>query len=990
MTLSAGDFVTFFRSVHGHRPFDWQQRLVARVLDDGWPQVIDVPTGLGKTAVVDVGVFALAAQARLPADERTAPTRTFVVVNRRVIVDQTHERAKLLQAKLDKPDNEILIEVAERLRALTVGEAPKRALQVVRMRGGVSWSWRWLASPNQPAVVTGTVDQYGSRLLFRGYGVGNNLRPIDAALTGTDRLLILDEAHLSWPFIETAETVDAHEQRAEAPVLPLRRPAPVLLSATPPLDLSRPREVFRFDPVSETSEIAQQRYTAQRLVRLVELRSAESKVDTDSELANGLVRLAARLVREVPRVAVVCNTVSLARRVFTLVEEQLTGQADVALLIGRCRGIDRERINETWIRRLSADRRNSDERPLVVVATQTIEVGADVDIDALVTEAAPLDALLQRLGRLDRRGSRGSSHAFVVHAPHRHSQDAVYGGATVRTWTWLSEQACSPKPAALATLDFAAQRAPSLEMGPMQLSGMLDPATRSALASEPPLAPVALIPTLDGWARTNPQPDPDQPVAPFLHGFNRGQAEVLVCWRAGLPELREHGALEAWTLELRSAPVGTHETVSVPIAEARQFLAGMPVEAGADIEGQRPADPREVTESHIAVAQAPDGAVRVADARDIRPGDLLVLDAKAGGHDSWGWTGQWEDNLVADVGDLESRCRRLRLRAEVIAGLLGVERSAIPIPAPDELDVDLGAVLDCIGDMAGSAAESDSTTADHARYLGRVCEAITERRPRDTVIGSPDQPYRWRLVSGTRAVSPLPEAVGDGDGDEDGEVAGSSSGSRPVDLNEHLCDVETRASQFAQQLGLSVAAIRAEALAGLAHDLGKVDPRFQAMLYGGDRLRAEATGRKLAKSGMDPTDRDAFRRARQRAGLPAGLRHEAQSAALLAVLLDSAPELGEGLDVELVHHLVTSHHGRGRPLLPGVTDPNPLELRAEVPGTAASVSTPSDSLLVDWTGPARFRRLGARYGWWGLALLETVLRLADIAVSEEYAAQEDE
>lgn len=44
----------------------------------------------------------------------------------------------------------------------------------------------------------------------------------------------------------------------------------------------------------------------------------------------------------------------------------------------------------------------------------------------------------------------------------------------------------------------------------------------------------------------------------------------------------------------------------------------------------------------------------------------------------------------------------------------------------------------------------------------------------------------------------------------------------------------------------------------------------------------------------------------------------------------------------------------------------------------------SDDGIVDWKQPERFARLAQVYGRWGLALLETVLRLGDMAVSEGY------
>ena len=96
-------------------------------------------------------------------------------------------------------------------------------------------------------------------------------------------------------------------------------------------------------------------------------------------------------------------------------------------------------------------------------------------------------------------------------------------------------------------------------------------------------------------------------------------------------------------------------------------------------------------------------------------------------------------------------------------------------------------------------------------------------------------------------------------------------------------------------------------------------------------------------------------------------------------LAGTAPLLGDPERRDLLLHLVISHHGKGRPLVPPVPDGAAEVVYAEVEG--ASVKVKADLAIVDWTQPGRFRQLNDRFGPWGLALLEAIVRLADHAVS---------
>ena len=282
--LTADAFPGFFEAVHGYPPFPWQARLVRDLAERGrWPYLLDLPTGSGKTAAIDAAVFHLALEADRGAARR-APLRIAFVVDRRLVVDDAFERAEKLARALAAPNAEIIRAVAAHLRRLAGPRRPP--LVAAKLRGGAPREDDWAKTPCQPTVLCSTVDQVGSRLLFRGYGVSDRMKPVHAGLLGSDALILLDEAHLSEPFRQTAADI------AELKALHGPDPQPLrvaVLTATPGADNP---EAWRFnlDEVDRETPRLAARVTAPKPATLVET--------NEKERAGELARQALRLVDE--------------------------------------------------------------------------------------------------------------------------------------------------------------------------------------------------------------------------------------------------------------------------------------------------------------------------------------------------------------------------------------------------------------------------------------------------------------------------------------------------------------------------------------------------------------------------------------------------------------------------------------------------------------------------------------------------------------------
>lgn len=974
--LNTTDFAKFFAALWGKTPFAWQQALADRVLERGeapWPEAIALPTASGKTACMDIAVFALAAQASRLSREQTiaAPRRIFFVVDRRVIVDQAYERARLLADHLEKARDGILKCVADNLRQIAHGEADGYGevlpLAAYVLRGGMYRSEAWMNSPLHPVVVASTVDQIGSRLLFRGYGRGPSTWPIAAGLIANDSLILLDEAHCAQPFLQTLQAVRRYQKWGHTP---LERPFyPVVMSATPPpgVDLFEDLSEESRNPVHPLG----QRQLAHKPAILKTVERAKGKQAT-SAMAKALAEAALGLVND-ERLAIVVfvNRVATARETYCLLQSR--EDLDAVLLTGRMRPVDKDALVKQYLKLLESDQadKRALSKPVVVVATQTLEVGADLDFDGLVTECASLDALRQRFGRLNRMGRKIDARAAILIRGDQtgdKGDDPVYGEALTKTWHWLNE--CKDDN---GEVDFGIAYLPDGD---------------SSLNAPSANAPVMLPAHVDCWAQTAPEPQPSPDVAPFLHGLRKGVADVQVCWRADVDLTREKETLELLSL----CPPSSSETLPVPIGVFKRWLAGEDAaDDSADVEGIGTEDSLRrngsSTKERLVVrwrgAETEAGDI-TADPRAIRPGDVIVIPANYLG--SARQLGDLPPDADWDVGDRAYRLARAKPILRLHPKLVDDWPDSVAAKGPaDELLKDLAQkcdddpheVANALKELLQELADSESLPENWS-WLPKAAKELSEE------YSSSKLARAYRVVGGKSLVlvgRHLPELTREADifSDEDDAAASGIShrNGQPVQLDKHLPGVEGFARRHAVGCGLPEDLVEAVACAGLLHDLGKADPRFQSMLRGGVRWSG---GKLLAKSAAMPKTRAARRRAHADSGYPQGGRHELLSVRLAENGLAFLPESDDPRD--LVLHLVASHHGHCRPFAPVVIDAQPVPVEYELNGTKMSWSGPTGLERLDSGVADRYWRLVRRYGWWGLAWLEALLRLADWRRSE--------
>lgn len=572
-------FAEDFEAITGHAPYPWQQRMFDMLVKGDIPDTMDIPTGLGKTSIMHIWMLALT-HTRIRGHDHV-PTRLVYIVDRRVIVDQASDEADKLRKKIEADNN-----YRSKIGSLNISK--------LRGGGGLEDNRKWLEEPHMPAIIIGTIDMIGSRLLFSGYGVGRKVRSFYAGLLGQDSLLVLDETHLS-PAMENLlrDVEDISNVKNADRLYP---PRILFMSATPH---RKGNNIIRLGSDDMHNAVVEDRY---RAVKKLELKKIPPQVNVADEIA--------RHAGSKPgRVMIYVKSPKDALKISKNLEKE---EREVVVLTGTIRGFERDRLSEKKAYKAFLGKHGGE--PSYMVATSAGEVGADFDADHMVCDATTLDSLIQRLGRLNRTGGKDRKATATL----------IYNG--------------NEKGSAAETVKFLVER--NMHDGSPQalskaLEGLGEGDMDRMFASKPKTQPLTKD-LLDSWSMTSIYREyRSRPHVRFwLRGDeDKARPDTYVCWREDAKYLKNDDAGDVFD-NYRILP---KETLREYTDEVYKFLKG---------------------KSGQIMVIKDDGQCKKQTTSDVKKEDLyfstVVLPTDFGGLDKRGFLSPGETSPVRDVADISS------------------------------------------------------------------------------------------------------------------------------------------------------------------------------------------------------------------------------------------------------------------------------------------------------------------------------------------------
>jgi len=396
----------FHTATNGKQPFPFQIKLAE---SEAFPQLIQIPTGAGKTAAV---ILAWLWRRRFGAEavRNSTPRRLVYCLPMRVLVEQTRDNAIMWLRRLGLLGGTVEIcdeDGGKHVEAYTPfwddSKTPNGIVVTVLMGG--EDSDKWDLYPERDAILIGTQDMLLSRALNRGYGMSRYRWPMHFGLVNNDCLWVIDEVQLMGNGLATTAQLQAFRQKMGT-MLPTNS---IWMSATLNPEWLK---TVDFDPIIDKEQLLTLTpndidvpQLRKRLHALKTLRRANARIDDIRKIAEEI----SDAHQQGSRTLVVSNTVMRAVELHkTLSKKKL--KATLVLVHSRFRPLDRKKVIDALL---------ADPGPegTIVISTQVIEAGIDVSAKTMFTELAPWPSLVQRFGRCNRFGEDTDARVFWIDVP---------------------------------------------------------------------------------------------------------------------------------------------------------------------------------------------------------------------------------------------------------------------------------------------------------------------------------------------------------------------------------------------------------------------------------------------------------------------------------------------------------------------------------------------------------------------------------------------
>ena len=392
----------------GLSPFSYQ----ARLAEQAWPDVMNVPTGLGKTAAVTLAWLFK----RQQLGDEAAPRRLIWCLPMRVLAEQTRDAAE---------------QWLERLGLLGAPGEPGRVSVHLLMGGSDDASAaRWAEHPESDMILIGTQDMLLSRALMRGYGMSRFQWPIHFSLLHNDALWVFDEIQLMGSGLPTSAQLEAFRRSLST----AKGARSLWMSATlnpdwlGTVDFRPHLEALSVLELSEeernSAAVRQRRESSKPLARAEVALSRDNAKSGAAAYIKELVEAVQTAHQPGTQSLVILNTVERAQALYEQLEKACPGRA--LLVHSRFRQQERARINAALTETEFGDEGR------IVVATQAIEAGVDISGRTLFTELAPWSSLVQRFGRCNRYGEWNDTGAALYWIDIEAGQSSPYDDETLQ------------------------------------------------------------------------------------------------------------------------------------------------------------------------------------------------------------------------------------------------------------------------------------------------------------------------------------------------------------------------------------------------------------------------------------------------------------------------------------------------------------------------------------------------------------------------------